>query len=285
MIHFTLDAEKTTVFDMIKNNDYENLWLMIEEKLPMLITAAVILVTGFLITKIAGKLLVKAMEAKNVDSSIHSFIRTVTEFLIMLIFVLSALSALDFDINAFITAIGAAGITAGLGLQSSISQFASGIQIIVNRPFKSGDFIDIGTVSGSVQEIKLMYTALLTADNKRVIVPNSTITTSNIINYNAENKRRVDFVFSVSYDADIQKAKNVLLEVIRKNEMILADPEPVIAVKEHSASSVNFTCQIWCNSNDYWDVFYYMQENTKKAFDENNIHIPCGQLDIHIIKD
>lgn len=282
---YPLEAAEATVFDMIKNNKYEELTDRIEEKLPVFIAAAVIVVIGLVVSKIIGKLLIKAMEAKGVDSSIHSFIRTVVVFLINLVFVLSAFSTLNIDVSSFITAIGAAGITAGLGLQASISQFASGIQIIVNKPFKSGDYIDIGTASGSVQEIKMMYTTLVTADNKRVIIPNSTITNSNIINYNAENKRRIDFVFSISYDADIAKAKEVLLDVIKKNDLILTSPEPLIAVKEHAASSVNLACLVWCSSNDYWDVFYFMQENVKKAFDDNNIPIPYGQLDVHVVKD
>ncbi|MBQ3046299.1 MAG: mechanosensitive ion channel [Clostridia bacterium] len=285
MKSFFLNASEPTVFDYIKNNDYDKLFDMIEKKLPSIITAVIIVVIGIVISKIIGNLLVKAMQAKGVDSSVHSFIRTIFVFMINLIFVLSALSTLNIDVSSFITAIGAAGITAGIGLQSSISQFASGIQIIVNKPFKSGDYIDIGTVSGSVQEIKMMYTTLVTIDNKRVIVPNSTITSSNIINYNAESKRRIDFVFSISYDADISKTREVLLEVIRKNDLILKTPEPLIAVKEHAASSVNLACLVWCNSNDYWSVFYSMQEDVKKAFDENSIPIPYGQLDIHVIKE
>ncbi len=285
MDFYMLNASQPTIIDHIKNGDFDAVLSMIEAQLPSVFAAILILFVGFIISKITGRILVKAMKAKGVDPSVHSFIRTVVVFMINLAFVLSAFSALNVDVNSFITALGAAGITAGLGLQSSISQFASGIQIIFNKPFKSGDYIDIGTVSGSVQEIKMMYTTLITVDNKRVIVPNSTITNSNIINYNAENKRRIDFVFSISYDADISFAKEILLGVIKNNDLILTNPDPLIAVKEHAASSVNLACYIWCNSKDYWDVFYYMQENVKKAFDENKISIPYGQLDIHVIKE
>ncbi len=280
-----LSAAEETVFELIRNKEYDKILGRIEEKLPVFITALVIIVIGAVVSKIIGNLLVKAMEKKGVDSSIHSFIRTIVVFLINLVFVLSAFSTLNIDVNSFITALGAAGVTAGIGLQSSISQFASGIQIIVNKPFKSGDYIEVGAVSGKVQEIKMMYTTLLTIDNKRVIIPNSTVTTSNIVNYNSESKRRIDFVFSISYDASIDHAKKVLLDVIQKNEMILADPEPLVAVKEHGPNSVNLACLLWCNGTNYWDVFYYMQENVKKAFDENGISIPYGQLDIHFIKD
>ena len=122
-------------------------------------------------------------------------------------------------------------------------------------------------------------------DNKQVIVPNSTITTSNIINYNAENRRRLDLLYSVSYDQDIEEAKAVIAEVVKQNEHILTDPEPVIGVKEHAASSINIACLVWVNSNDYWDVFYYMQEQVKLAFDKKGINIPYNQIGVHISKE
>ncbi|MEE1010755.1 MAG: mechanosensitive ion channel [Acutalibacteraceae bacterium] len=285
MNFYALDSNGETFFELLKNKDYERIIGELIDKIPTILTAIIIIIIGFIFSKIIGKLLVKVMEAKGVDSSVHSFIKTMVMFFVNLIFVLSAFSALKIDVSSFLTAIGAAGITAGLGFQSSISQFASGIQIIFNKPFKNGDYIDIGEVSGSVQEIKMMYTTLLTADNKRVIVPNSTITNSNIINYNAEKKRRIDFTFPLSYDADFAKAKEALLEVISQNDLILKTPEPLIAIKEHELRNVNIACLIWCDSNDYWDVYYYMQESVKAAFVKYNIPEPLDQLDVHIVKD
>ena len=285
MNFYALDSNGETFFELLKNKDYERIIGELIDKIPTILTAIIIIIIGFIFSKIIGKLLVKVMETKGVDSSVHSFIKTMVMFFVNLIFVLSAFSALKIDVSSFLTAIGAAGITAGLGFQSSISQFASGIQIIFNKPFKNGDYIDIGDVSGSVQEIKMMYTTLLTADNKRVIVPNSTITNSNIINYNAEKKRRIDFTFPLSYDADFAKAKEALLEVISKNDLILKTPEPLIAIKEHELRNVNIACLIWCDSNDYWDVYYYMQESVKAAFVKYNIPEPLDQLDVHIVKD
>lgn len=270
---------------LIQERDYEGIAALAVSKAPLIIAAAAILIIGFIISNLVGKLVVKAMQAKGVDPSIHSFIKTIVTLILKFTFVLSALSTLKIDVNSFVTALGAAGVTAGLGLQSSISQLASGIQILMNHPFKSGDYIDVGTVSGKVHEIKIMYTVLITVDNKRVIIPNSYITSNNIINYNAEVRRRLDLVFSVSYEADIAKAKEVILEVIRENNLILTDPAPVIAVKEQAASSVNLACLIWCSADDYWDIFYYMQEAVKLSFDKNNISIPYGQLDVHITKE
>ena len=251
----------------------------------LLLGAVIIVVVGFVLSNLVGKLVVKGMRARGIDPSIHTFIKTIVVLLLKFAVILSALSTMNVDVNSFIAAIGAAGITAGLGLQASVSQFASGIQILINHPFKSGDYIDLGTVSGKVHEIKMMYTELITVDNKRVIVPNSHITGSNIINYNSESKRRIDLVFGISYDADIAKAKEVIAQTVRKNELILTEPEPIIAVSAQAASSVNISCLVWCHTDDYWNVFYYMQEAVKLAFDENKIAIPYDQLDVHISKD
>ena len=270
---------------LIQNRDFDGIVALIISKLPVIVAAVVILVVGFIISNLIGKLVVKAMQAKGVDPSVHSFIRTCITLLIKFAVLLSALSTIGVNVTSFLTAIGAAGITAGLGLQASVSQLASGIQILINHPFKSGDFVDLGSVSGKVQEIKLMYTVLITADNKKVIVPNSTITTSNIINFNGENRRRLDLVYSVAYDQDIDEAKKAIFDVVRGNQLILTDPEPLIAVKEHAASSINIACLIWCKSDDYWDVFYFMQEQVKLAFDKKGISIPYNQIDVHISKE
>ncbi len=280
MKHYTLDLAQ-----LIKDKDFDGIIALIISKAPLILAALIIVVVGFVISNLIGKLVVKGLRAKGVDPSVHSFIKTIVSLILKFVFILSALSTLNVDVSSFITALGAAGVTAGIGLQASISQLASGIQILANHPFKSGDYIDVGTVSGKVREIKMMYTVLITVDNKRVIIPNSYITSNNIINYNAEDRRRLDLVFSVSYDADIAKAKQVILDVVKNNNLIFTDPEPVIAVKEHAASSVNIACLIWCPADEYWNIFYYMQESVKLSFDENNISIPYGQLDVHITKE
>ena len=265
--------------------EWDDVVKFVVSKAPLLLGAVIIVVVGFVLSNLVGKLVVKGMRARGIDPSIHTFIKTIVVLLLKFAVILSALSTMNVDVNSFIAAIGAAGITAGLGLQASVSQFASGIQILINHPFKSGDYIDLGTVSGKVHEIKMMYTELITDDNKRVIVPNSHITGSNIINYNSESKRRIDLVFGISYDADIAKAKEVIAQTVRKNELILTEPEPIIAVSAQAASSVNISCLVWCHTDDYWNVFYYMQEAVKLAFDENKIAIPYDQLDVHISKD
>ena len=274
-----------TLAELIQQRDFGGIWALIISKIPILFACAVIIIAGFFISNLIGKLAVKAMTVRGVDPSIHSFIKTIITLILKFSVILSALSTLGININSFIAALGAAGVTAGIGLQTSIGQFASGIEILINKPFKSGDYIELENISGKVLEIKLMYTVLITLDNKRVIVPNSHITSNNLINYNAESRRRLDLVYSVSYSADIAKAKQVLLQVAMQNDLVLKEPQPIIAVKEHSASSINIACLIWCNSSDYWEVFYYMQEAVKLAFDEAGVPIPFEQLDVHIMKE
>ena len=270
---------------LIKARDYDGIKALVISKMPLVIAALVILIVGFLIADLVGKLTVKTLKKKKADPSIHGFIKTIVVFILRIIFVLSAFSTLGVNINSFVAALAAGGVTAGLGLQSSVSQFASGLQILLNHPFRSGDFIDIGDVSGTVREIKLMYTVLITLDNRRVIVPNSHITSSNLINYTAENLRRTDLVFSISYEADIERAKQALRDVAAGSELIKESPEPVVAVCEHGESSIKLACQVWCAPSDYWKVFYYMQEAVKLEFDRCGVAIPYSQLDVHIIPE
>ena len=178
MKHYPLDLAQ-----LIEERNFDGIIALIVSKIPVIVSAVLILVIGFTVSNFIGKMVIKALKAKGVDPSIHTFIKTCITLILKFAFILSAISTLGINVSSFLAAIGAAGITAGIGLQSSVSQLASGVQILINHPFKSGDFVELGTVSGKVHEIKLMYTVFVTADNKQVIVPNSTITSGNIINY------------------------------------------------------------------------------------------------------
>lgn len=251
-------------------------------KLPTIIIAVLLIVIGYFLAKFAKKLVVKAMKAKNVDPSVYNFIKRIVSVGINFIFIMLALS-MFINIGSLLAAVGAAGVTAGLGLQATVAQFASGIQILINRPFKTGDFVELNGVSGSVADIRFMHTVILTPDNKRITIPNSHITSNHIINYSAENVRRVDFNFSISYSDNIEKAKSVIKETALTTEFILKDPAPVVYVQSHEASSINLTARVWCAVDKYWDVYFAMQENVKLALDKNDINIPFNQLDVHII--
>lgn len=251
-------------------------------KLPTIILAVVFVVLGYFLAKLAKKLVVKAMKARNVDPSVYNFIKRIVSVGINFIFIMTALS-MFINVGSLIAAVGAAGVTAGLGLQATVAQFASGIQILMNRPFKTGDFVELNGVSGSVADIRFMHTVITTPDNKRITIPNSHITSNHIINYSAENIRRVDFSFSISYSDSIEKAKAVIKETALSNEFILKDPMPEVYVSSHEASSINLAARVWCKVDKYWDVYFAMQESVKIALDKNGINIPFNQLDVHII--
>ncbi len=251
-------------------------------KLPTIILAVLLVVIGYFLAKFAKKLVVKAMKARNVDPSVYNFIKRIVSVAINFIFIMSALS-MFINVGSLIAAVGAAGVTAGLGLQATVAQFASGIQILINRPFKTGDFVELNGVSGCVDDIRFMHTVVKTVDNKRITIPNSHITSNHIINYSAENVRRVDLSYSISYSDDIAKAKAVIKEVALVNENVLKDPAPEVYVGSHEASSINLVTRVWCNVDKYWDVYFAMQENVKLALDKNNVTIPFNQLDVHII--
>ncbi len=259
------------------------------DEIPVIIfsilSAVLTIIVGVWLGNLLGKLLVKILERRHVDKSVHYFLGRMVSAVVKIIFIVTALSKLGFNVTSFVAALGAAGITAGLGLKDSISQFASGIQILFNQPFHNGDFIEIEGVKGTVQEIHFMYTVLTMEDNRKVTVPNDHITSNNIINYTAGDIRRADLVYSIGYNEDISKAKGVLYRVARENPHVLNEPATRVVVKEHSESSIDLMCQVWCSSKDYLSTYYSMQEAVKLAFDENGIEIPFNQLDVHIKND
>ncbi len=254
------------------------------EKLPTLIIAVVIIIIGIWLSRLISRLAVKAMKAKGVDATVYNFISRVISAVIKLTFVLSALS-MFIKITSILAAFSAVGVAIGLGLQDSVAQIASGVQILMSRPFKNGDFVEVNGLSGFVAEIRFMNTIITTADNKRIVIPNSDLTKNKIINYSAEENRRVDLTFSIGYGDDIAKAKQIVLETAMSLEQVLHEPAPEVFVSAQGASAVELSAKLWCKSADYWSVYYAMQENVKLAFDKNGVNIPFDQLDVHIVKD
>lgn len=253
------------------------------DKLPTIIIAVVIIIIGIWLSKLIAKLAKKAMKSQNVDPTVYRFISRMISAFVKLIFILTALS-MFIKITSILAAFSAVGVAIGLGLQDSVAQCASGIQILLNHPFKNGDFIEVGGLAGNISEIRFMNTIITTVDNKRIIIPNSDLTKNRIVNYSAEKERRVDLTFSIGYDDDITKAKSVILETATQNSAVLQDPAPAVYVNSHGASSVELTVRLWCLNADYWNVYFAMQESVKLAFDKNKINIPYEQLDVHIVE-
>lgn len=252
--------------------------------LSPLLSAAVIVIIGAIIIKLAIKLVGRTLVKLNVDEALHTFVKNVVKVILWIVVIVTALGKLGIPTTTFVTVIGACGAAIALALKDSLGNVAGGILILFNKPFRKGDFIELGGISGSVDKIDLLVTTLKTPDNKVVSVPNGSISTGVLTNYSREAIRRVDCTFSIGYDCSIGKAKDVLASVMESNEKILKTPAPNIVVAAHSDSSIDLSCRAWCSGDDYWDVFFFMQENVKLAFDEAGISIPFPQMDVHVVK-
>ena len=244
--------------------------------------AALILLVGLWLAK-HGKGWARRLMAKSgMDTMLASFLSNIAHILLVAFVIIAALGRLGIQTTSLVAIVGAAGLAIGLSLQNSLANFASGVLIIAFRPFKVGDYVEAGGISGVVEEILIFATRLRTGDNKTIIVPNSSITGNTITNYNARDTRRVDMLFSISYNDDIKKAKRILLEIINGDQRVLQDPAPVIAVSELGSSSINLIVRPWVNSADYWNLYWDMLEAVKLRFDEEDISIPYPQQDVHL---
>jgi small conductance mechanosensitive channel len=183
------------------------------------------------------------------------------------------------SIAALITSLG---VGVGLAVQGALSNFAGGILIIFTRPFKIDDYIEACGVGGTVEDINLIHTILRTPDNKVITLPNGTLANENIVNYSVKDTRRVDLVFSISYEADFAQAQRLLLSTVAGHELVLADPAPFVRMKEHGDSAIKIAARVWVKSEDYWTVYFDLTERVKAVFDENDIVIPFNQLDVHL---
>ncbi len=226
----------------------------------------------------------KRMGAAGVDATVTQFVQNILYYVLMVVIIIAVLGQVGIKTASFVAIIGAAGLAIGLALQGSLSNFASGVLLILFRPMKVGDFVEVAGVSGSVKEISIFTTTLLTGDNKTVIITNSAVTDSNIINYSTQPIRRVDLVVGVSYDSNIQKVKDVLQNLAESDERILKDKPVTIGVNALADSSINLVFRPWVNSADYWPVTFDLNENIKKRFDEEGISIPYPTMDVNLTK-
>ncbi len=243
--------------------------------------AAAIFVVGLFLARIVagfvGRLLARRVE----DEALLSFVRTVLYSVLVVVVVIAALDQLGVDTTSLVAVVGAAGLAVGLALKDSMQNVASGIMLIMMRPFKAGDYVEAAGTAGKVERIGLFTSVLCTPDNREVTVPNSAITGNSIINFTARDSRRIDLVFGIHYDDDIALARRIMEEVLRADARVLAEPEVVIAVAELADSSVNFYVRPWVATADYWPTRYDLIEKIKIAFDDNGITIPFPQRDVH----
>ena len=247
-----------------------------------LVYALAIFVLGRWLAGLLIGLAEKAMRRAEVDATLVGFLRNIGFALLMVFVVLAALNQLGIQTASLIAILGAAGLAVGLALQGSLSNFAAGVMMIVFRPFKVGDYIEAAGTAGTVQEIMLFNTRLLTPDNREIWVPNNSVTAGNIVNYSAQQTRRVDMVVGVGYGEDLARVRAVIDEVLAADARVLKDPAPTVAVAELADSSVNLVVRPWVAAADYWAVKFDFTETIKRRFDEEGISIPFPQRDVHL---
>ncbi len=249
-----------------------------------IVLALVIFYVGRIVTAAIVKVVKKVLRNREMDEILVSFLTSILRWVLLLFVAIAALSQLGINTTSLVALLGAAGLAIGLSLQSSLSNFASGVMLIIFRPFTKGHFVEAGGATGVIEKISIFTTTMTTPDNKEVIIPNSAIIGGNITNFSARPTRRVDMVFGISYDDDIRKAKQILEEIIAADDRVLAEPAPVITLGALADSSVNFLVRPWAKSEDYWSLLWDTTEAVKLRFDEAGITIPYPQMDVHVQK-
>lgn len=227
-------------------------------------------------------LLRKLMTRASLDVMLVQFLGNIIHTVLLVVVIIAALDHLGVPTTSMLAVFGAAGLAVGLALRDSLSNFAAGIMLILFRPFKVGDFIEAGGISGTPEEIRIFSTVIRTPDNREIIVPNGQIANGVIINYNAKPTRRLDLVFGIGYGDDILKAKQIIETVLKADPRVLAEPAPLVALAELADSSVNINVRPWVKTEDYWPLRAALLENIKIAFDRNGITIPFPQRDVHV---
>jgi len=252
---------------------------------PKLIGAIITLIIGMWVISVIRSGLKKRFEKRNVDPSLRGFLNSMIGIGLKVMLWVSVIGMMGVQMTSFIAILGAAGLAVGMALSGTLQNFAGGVMILAFKPFKVGDFIDAQGHSGIVNEIQIFNTILKTPDNKTIIIPNGGLSTGSMVNFSAEPKRRVDFTFGVAYGDDVDKAKEVLLKLIKNDSRIISDPaEPFVAVSELADSSVNIVVRVWAEAANYWGIYFDMTEKVYKTFAKEGLNIPFPQMDVHIQK-
>ena len=272
--------------------DIVSLERMLEKLYEWVITRGVNMFFGVIFLSIGWKVINKTLkrirrilESKSADPTITRFLDNVMNVTLKTVLIIIILQYIGVNLTGLTTIVASAGVALSLALKGSLANLAGGVIILIVRPFSVGDFIETTEHSGVVEKISIFYTYLVTFDNKQILIPNGILTDSSIVNYSSKEIRRVDITFSVSYEEDVIRVKNVLINILKNNELVLEEPEFFVGISMHGDSAINFIVKAWCKTEDYWTVYYDLLETVKIKFDEEGISIPYPQMDLHVKKN
>ncbi|MCM1438600.1 MAG: mechanosensitive ion channel [Roseburia sp.] len=250
-----------------------------------IVIAILLLVVSFIIINAVTKAVYKRLQKKNADVTLSRVGTNAARIILKVLVLVCLIGYLGIETASISAVIASVGVGISLAVQGTLSNFAGGVIIIVMRPFKIGDYITSNGQEGTVEDIKLFYTHIVTNDNKAVVIPNGALANNVIVNASAKDTRRVDLVMQVAYGSDVTLVKELIRKVCAENELVFKDPAPFVELSNMNESSLDFTVRVWCNRPDYWTVNFALIENIKKALDENGIEIPFRQLDVHVKQD
>ena len=263
---------------LVKNQD-----LLIQYAVNI-VAAIVILIIGSIVARVVGNALNRVMKLRGIDATVADFLSAIVRYGVLAFTFIAVLGRVGVQTTSVIAVRGAAGLAVGLALQGSLSNFAAGVLLVIFRPLRVGEYVDLGGVAGTVDQVQIFSTTLRTADNKTIVVPNGKIIAGNIINYSREPNRRVDIVVGVAYNADIDVVKKVLGDVIAADKRIMHAKGVTVRLNEMAPSSLNFVTRSWTTNAEYWNVYFDLMENFKRALDAHNIGIPFPQMDVHLYR-
>ncbi|MEG7344916.1 small-conductance mechanosensitive channel MscS [Serratia marcescens] len=263
---------------LVKNQD-----LLIQYAVNI-VAAIVILIIGSIVARVVGNALNRVMKLRGIDATVADFLAAIVRYGVLAFTFIAVLGRVGVQTTSVIAVLGAAGLAVGLALQGSLSNFAAGVLLVIFRPLRVGEYVDLGGVAGTVDQVQIFSTTLRTADNKTIVVPNGKIIAGNIINYSREPNRRVDIVVGLAYNADIDVVKKVLGDVIAADKRIMHAKGVTVRLNEMAPSSLNFVTRSWTTNAEYWNVYFDLMENFKRALDAHNIGIPFPQMDVHLYR-
>ncbi len=251
--------------------------------IPSIILAAVVLIVGLILTKLSVKLLSKGLSKTKLELTVIKFTTQVARIILYVLLVTVVLSILGIPSTSIITVIGTAGVAIGLALKDSLSNVAGGFLLMLTKPFKIGDYIISNGVEGTVAQISILHTRLDSISNQAIFIPNGQVVNAVVVNNSGNDTRRVDLKFSISYNDDYTKARDLIMEIVEKHPLGLKTPAPFVRMVEHGASSIDIAVRVWVKTADYWDVYFDLTEQVRECFIENDIEIPYDQLDVHVV--